>query len=81
MKKHLFLTAFAFVLGITGVVVTKAGTNFVNAWSTEFGDPSSCIADTKPAACTMSSPGVICTAGNFTYYRNSSCTAIWYKPS
>lgn len=81
MKKHLFLTAFAVVLGITGVVMTKANTNVAPAWSIITGFPSTCAADIQPQSCTMTSPGVICTVGSYTYYRNSSCTVPWYKPS
>ena len=81
MKKHLLLTALAFVLGITGVIVTKANANLAPTWSMMAGFPETCTGSSQPQACTLTTPGVICTSGSITYYRNSSCTSPWYKPS
>lgn len=81
MKKHLLLTGCAFILGITGVAVTQAGSHFFATYSAITGSPSTCAPDVQPPGCTLTTPGVICTVGSFTFYRNSSCTSPWYKPS
>ena len=84
MKRKMIFTTCAFVLVITGVLVSKANARRIDASYTTSISPSVCsYPTTLPGNCTIAQTGTICSSVSgsvtFKYYQGMNCVVPYYK--